>query len=130
MIIDIIGKFPIEALVLIVLLAAIGVAALAIQWSPRLRSIWGAGDGAARLGQTADEPDRRREGLLNSRWQKDKSANNVAALITLIVLAHHADENGTGQPIHDQICAATGLSRSKVSGGLATLTAERLITAR
>jgi DNA-binding transcriptional ArsR family regulator len=66
-------------------------------------------------------------GLLNFRWQKDKGANNVAALMTLIVLAHHADSNGTGELIYDQICAATGLSRSKVSGGLATLVAEHII---
>jgi DNA-binding transcriptional regulator GbsR (MarR family) len=29
--------------------------------------------------------------------------------------------------IYDQICAATGLSRSKVSGGLATLAAEQIV---
>jgi hypothetical protein len=66
-------------------------------------------------------------GLLNFRWRQDKGANNVAALMTLIVLAHHADDNGTGELIYDQICAATGLSRSKVSGGLAILAAERVI---
>jgi DNA-binding transcriptional ArsR family regulator len=66
-------------------------------------------------------------GLLNFRWQKDKGANNVAALMTLIVLAHHADSNATGELIYDQICAATGLSRSKVSGALATLVAEHII---
>jgi hypothetical protein len=66
-------------------------------------------------------------GLLNFRWQKDKGANNVAALMTLIVLAHHADETGTGELIYDQICAATGLSRSKVSEGLATLAAEQIV---
>jgi DNA-binding transcriptional ArsR family regulator len=66
-------------------------------------------------------------GLLNFRWQKDKGANNVAALMTLIVLAHHADDNGTGELIYDQICAATGLSRSKVSGGLVTLAAEQIV---
>jgi hypothetical protein len=66
-------------------------------------------------------------GLTNFRWNKDKGANNVAALMTLIVLAHHADENGTGELIYDQICAATGLSRSKVSGGLAALAAECVI---
>jgi hypothetical protein len=38
-------------------------------------------------------------GLLNFRWQKDKGGNNVAALMTLIVLAHHADDNGTGELI-------------------------------
>jgi DNA-binding transcriptional ArsR family regulator len=68
------------------------------------------------------------KGLLNFRWQKDKGANNVAALMTLIVLAHHADDDGVGELIYDQICGATGLSRSKVSMGLATLAAEHIIT--
>jgi DNA-binding transcriptional ArsR family regulator len=66
-------------------------------------------------------------GLLNFRWRKDKGANNVAALMTLAILAHHADDNGTGELTYDQISTATGLSRSKVSGGLATLAAERII---
>lgn len=38
--------------------------------------------------------------LLNFRWQKDNGANR-AALMTLIVLAHHADDNGTGELIYD-----------------------------
>src|SRR5262245_8922013 len=66
-------------------------------------------------------------GLLNFRWHKHKGANNVAALMTLIVLAHHANDTGRGELIYDQICAATGLSRSKVSGGLATLAVQRII---
>ena len=47
--------------------------------------------------------------------------------MTLNVLAHHGDDDGAGELIYNQICAATGLSRSKVSMGLATLAAERII---
>jgi hypothetical protein len=49
------------------------------------------------------------------------------ALMTVIVLAHHANDNGTGELIYDQICAATGLSRAKVSGGLAAIATEQIV---
>jgi hypothetical protein len=62
------------------------------------------------------------EGLRRLRWTQDTGSNNVAALMSLAVIAHHAeDESGNAKLTYDTICAATGLSRAKVAGGLAVL---------
>lgn len=69
-------------------------------------------------------------GLKNFRWKQGEGADNIAALIVLMVLAHHAeDEDGTAKLSYDAIQKMTTLSRAKVSRGLQVLE-ERGIVAR
>jgi hypothetical protein len=67
-------------------------------------------------------------GLRGLRWTgvetETHGADNVAALMVLLPLAHHADEEGLAKCTYDQFCVATGLSRAKVAKGLDVL--ERL----
>ena len=61
-------------------------------------------------------------GLRRLRWAQDTGSNNIAALMSLAVIAHHAEnETGNARVTYDTICTATGLSRAKVAGGLAML---------
>jgi hypothetical protein len=70
-------------------------------------------------------------GLANLRWEAQKGADNAAALMSLGVIAHHADdETGVSQITYDQVCAATGLSRAKISAGLKILAEMKLIERR
>lgn len=49
-------------------------------------------------------------------------ANNTAALMALIALAHHAEEQtGHVRLTYDELCVLTGLSRAKLSKGLEIL---------
>jgi len=69
-------------------------------------------------------------GLRSLRWggPEGAGANNIAALMTLIALAHHADdENGLIKLTYDQLEELTGLSRPKVSKGLDGLEALKII---
>lgn len=67
-------------------------------------------------------------GLKNFEWKLRKGADNVAALILLIVIAHHADaDNGLAKLNYDQLQQLTELSRAKIAAGLAVLTAQSLI---
>jgi hypothetical protein len=59
-------------------------------------------------------------GLRDLRWTAELGANNVAALMILIVIAHHA-ELGAARLTYDQLSQLTSLSRAKVSGGLKVL---------
>lgn len=58
-------------------------------------------------------------------WVRGASANNTAALMIYIVLVHKADDNlkadGCCGPTYSEIRQITGLSRSKISGGLQVL---------
>lgn len=48
-----------------------------------------------------------------------KGSDNVAALMVLTAIAHHADpDSGLSRLTYDQTAAITGLSRAKISGGL------------
>ncbi len=60
------------------------------------------------------------KGLNNYQWGRDgQGSTAIAGLMTLIVLAQHADpETGTAKLTYDQLTQATGLSRSKLSDGL------------
>lgn len=62
-----------------------------------------------------------RGGLQQFRWEKEKGANNVAALMTLMVIAQHADEAGIAALTYDRLTEATHLSRTKVAAGLRVL---------
>lgn len=70
-------------------------------------------------------------GLKNFRWDRGKGGNNIAALMCLLVLAHHADpDTGEAAVTYDSIERATGLSRAKISGGLKVLEERQLIERR
>ncbi|WP_159006266.1 hypothetical protein [Bradyrhizobium sp. S69] len=48
-------------------------------------------------------------------------SNNLAALMVLAPLAHHADDEGVSACTYDRLSLATGLSRAKISAGLSVL---------
>jgi hypothetical protein len=64
-------------------------------------------------------------GLRHLRWyggRWNSGADCSAALMSLIVLAHYADEeNGVAKLTYDELCLRTTLSRAKVSAGLTIL---------
>jgi DNA-binding transcriptional ArsR family regulator len=67
-------------------------------------------------------------GLDAFRWGAGVGSDNVAALMTLVAIAHHADQqSGTAIITYDNLTLATGLSRSKVSAGLSVLSNHALI---
>jgi DNA-binding transcriptional ArsR family regulator len=55
------------------------------------------------------------------RWEAEKGANNVAALMVLMVICHHADGAGLATLNYDKLALATHLSRTKISAGLGVL---------
>ncbi|WP_187969965.1 hypothetical protein [Aquibium microcysteis] len=68
-------------------------------------------------------------GLKEFRWGAGIGSNNLAALMTLAVIAHHSDaETGLARITYDALEKATSLSRSKVAGGLAVLADRGIIT--
>jgi hypothetical protein len=70
----------------------------------------------------------RRKGLREFRWTRLEGANNIAALMTLMVIAHHADyDSGVAKRTYDELTAYTELSRAKVSGGLKTLEKQKIV---
>jgi len=60
-------------------------------------------------------------GLMRFRWEAEKGASNVAALMTLMVIGHHADEAGVTALTYDALSSSTHLSRTKISAGLDVL---------
>lgn len=67
-------------------------------------------------------------GLRQFRWAQQAGAQNTAALITLLVIAHHADaDTGIARLRYDDIEEAASLSRSLVSAALDCLEAAKLI---
>ena len=68
-------------------------------------------------------------GLKNFRWAKTEGSSAIAALMTLAVIAHTADERGSARITYDCIAEATGLSRTKIANGL-NLLAERNVIQR
>lgn len=60
-------------------------------------------------------------GLRQFRWG-ESGGTEIAALMVLMVIAHHADQDdGSAKLTYDQLCLATHLSRAKVSEGLKRL---------
>lgn len=67
-------------------------------------------------------------GLTGFRWKQGEGSANVAGLMLLTVIAHHADEeHGVAQITYDRFKAATDLSRAKISDGLNALVDRGLI---
>jgi hypothetical protein len=62
-------------------------------------------------------------GLRELQWGRDgRGSENVAALIALTAIAHHANtEGGIARLKYDELCTITGLSRAKLSNGLDVL---------
>lgn len=68
-------------------------------------------------------------GLKRLLWIQGEGSDNVAALMSLTVIAHHADENtGLARITYEEMCGFTGLSRAKMSGGLGVLERHNVIT--
>ncbi|MCP3473817.1 helix-turn-helix domain-containing protein [Bradyrhizobium sp. CCGUVB1N3] len=62
-------------------------------------------------------------GLKQLQWTNSEASgsNNIAALMVLAPIAHHADDEGMAICTYDRLALATGLSRAKVSAGLTVL---------
>jgi hypothetical protein len=63
-------------------------------------------------------------GLKALRWGAADiaGANNTAALMVLMAIAHHADDkSGLAKLTYDELCSMIGLSRAKIAGGLDVL---------
>lgn len=71
-------------------------------------------------------------GLKEFKWANSgPGADQVAALMTLVAIAHCADqETGRARLTYDELTRRTTLSRAKMSRGLAVLEERKLITRR
>lgn len=66
--------------------------------------------------------------LQGFRWATGEGSNNLAALMSLMVICHHADaDTGITQMTYDELCRLTMISRSKLSSGLSILEDHALI---
>ena len=60
-------------------------------------------------------------GLKKFQW-KEGGSDNTVALMALVVIAHHADqETGLAKLTYDELCRTTDVSRAKLSKGLGLL---------
>jgi hypothetical protein len=66
--------------------------------------------------------------LRELRWLKGAGADNLAGLMILLVLVHHADEEGRSVVTYDALTHCTSLSRAKVSAGLGIIQQMGLIS--
>ena len=67
-------------------------------------------------------------GLRAFRWAGAERSDNTAALMLLLPIAHHADnQTGIAHMTYNKLGEATGPSRAKVSGGLSVLETHGLI---
>lgn len=68
-------------------------------------------------------------GLKNFKWRGEgEGSSNVAALMLLLVIAHHADSSGVAVLTYDHLSQLLGgLSRAKISAGLRVLEGNQLI---
>lgn len=69
------------------------------------------------------------KGLIGFRWGLNgQGSDNAAALIVLMVIAHHAEEEtGVAEITYDQIEKAAGLSRMKIAKALTILEERNLV---
>jgi hypothetical protein len=67
-------------------------------------------------------------GLRDFRWTRGEGANNLAGLMSLAVIAHHADaDTGVARLTYDDVSAIASLSRAKLSAGLSLLAERNLV---
>jgi DNA-binding transcriptional ArsR family regulator len=59
--------------------------------------------------------------LVDLEWKGSGRSDNAAALMVLAPVVHNADDEGLSKRTYDELGTATGLSRSKISGGLSVL---------
>jgi hypothetical protein len=70
------------------------------------------------------------KGLRALRWRRGSGSREVAALMVLMVIAHHADqETGIARLTYERLLNSTQLSKTMIAAGLAVL-AEHNIVAR
>ena len=70
-------------------------------------------------------------GLTRFRWRAGTGADNIAALMSLAAIAHHADdETGVSIITYDRLCISTGLSRAKIAAALNVLEEREIIERR
>jgi hypothetical protein len=66
-------------------------------------------------------------GLLNFHW-KPNGADHLAALMALLVIAHHANKDtGIARLTWNDLGQCTGVSRAKLAAGLSSLESRRLV---
>ncbi|WP_309046004.1 hypothetical protein [Marinobacter sediminicola] len=74
--------------------------------------------------------------LTQLRWSGDQKADQIAALMIYIVLAHHANDSPTAEfpepgycrLTYERLLDITGLSKAKISGGIKVLRALGLVS--
>lgn len=67
-------------------------------------------------------------GLRKFRWDRGLGADNIAALMTLSIIAHHMrPADGIAHVTYDDLATKASLSRAKVSNGLAIIEGRGLI---
>ncbi|MGE6786698.1 hypothetical protein ACQKGL_29735 [Ensifer adhaerens] len=70
-------------------------------------------------------------GLKDFGWKRGEGANHAAALMCLMVIAHHADpDSGESKVTYYTLERATGLSRAKISSGLNVLEVHGIVERR
>lgn len=68
-------------------------------------------------------------GLKHLSWTHGEGSDNIAALMALTVIAHHAEEGtGIARLTYGEMCDITGISRAKISAGLDILDKHNLVT--
>lgn len=68
------------------------------------------------------------EGLKAFRWRRGEGSRDAAALIVLMVITHHADqETGLARLTYEQMLSATQLSKTMIAAGLAILAERGLV---
>ena len=69
-----------------------------------------------------------KKGLKKFKWGfAGEGADNIAALMALVAIAHHADDEGVSNLTYDNLCAITSLSRAMVSRGLTVLETLKIV---
>ena len=68
------------------------------------------------------------KGLHELRWAKGEGSDQAAALMVLMPIAHHADDQtGAAKLTYNQLEICTGLSRTKIAAGLNVLETHGLV---
>lgn len=67
-------------------------------------------------------------GLQDFRWDVNSGSDNIASIMILLAVAHHADaKTGIARLTYDDLATCTNLSRAKLSGGLKVLEEKEII---
>jgi hypothetical protein len=70
-------------------------------------------------------------GLRDFQWKRGRGANELAALMVLAVIGHHADpEEGIAQLTYDHLQWKAALSRAKIAAGLKILGEREIVEPR